>query len=79
MTDKSEIVSKVIDIFSEVFKEEREALHLSSEIETLKNFDSLEKLNLFLRIEQELSVNFEMKEMLEMKTIGDVVEGIYQK
>lgn len=76
MMDRNHIHHRVVALVGAVFKEDSSGLALDTEIGRLKNFDSLERLNLFLKIEQEFKTNFDMQDLLRMKTVGDIVEGI---
>ncbi len=74
--DRKSINEKTIELVSLIFKEDKAALNLETELRYLKNFDSLEQLNLFLKIEQEFKTNFDMQELVRMKKIKDIVDGI---
>ena len=74
-----ELQSKIYALIAEVFRISEDQLEIDTEIKNIPNFDSLELLNLFLKVEQELNVNFPMEEMLAMTTIGDLVQGVEQR
>ncbi|MBP9853335.1 MAG: acyl carrier protein [Candidatus Omnitrophica bacterium] len=74
--DRKNITEKTIELVSLIFKEDKAALNLETELSHIKNFDSLEQLNLFLKIEQEFKTNFDMQELVRMKKIKDIVDGI---
>jgi acyl carrier protein len=74
--DRQEITRKTLGLVSAVFKEDPAGLNFETEIGRLKNFDSLEQLNLFLKIEQEFKTNFDMQDLARMKTVRDIVEGV---
>lgn len=76
MMDRQEITRKVLNLVSAVFKEDIAGLNFNTEMGLLKNFDSLEQLNLFLKIEQEFKTNFDMQDLVRMKTVRDIVEGV---
>lgn len=74
--DRQEITRKTLGLVSVVFREDIAGLNFETEIGRLKNFDSLEQLNLFLKIEQEFKTNFDMQDLARMKTVRDIVEGV---
>lgn len=76
MMDRQEITRKTLGLVSVVFREDIAGLNFETEIGRLKNFDSLEQLNLFLKIEQEFKTNFDMQDLARMKTVRDIVEGV---
>ncbi|MGE0268459.1 MAG: acyl carrier protein [Candidatus Omnitrophota bacterium] len=74
--ERNEIIQKTVSLVASVFKEDLRKLTLETEIGQLKHFDSLEQLNLFLKIEQEFKTNFDMQDLIRMKTVKDIVDGI---
>ncbi len=77
--DKIGITREIIQIVSDMFEEDLKTIEINAELSTFKKFDSLEQLNLYLRVEEKLSVNFDMQEIIQMKTISDIVESVLRK
>ena len=73
------IKQKIIKIVAETFKTEGSAIDPDVNLETLEHYDSLEKLNLFLKIEKDLDVKLTLDDMLKITTTADLITIIRSK
>lgn len=75
---REKILAEVIAIIVDLFEEEKN-LKDSVELSTIKNFDSLGRLNLFMALEQCFVIRFTIDEILSAKSIEDLVDMIVLK
>ncbi len=79
MMTQSETYNQVVRIIADVFRTTADQISAATEIEKIENFDSLERLNLFLKIEQDMRVNFDMNQMIAFRTVEDIVTAIQER
>ena len=67
--------AKLCKIIIIIFKKEKQKnLKLNKKLNSLKEFDSLNHLNLIFLIEKEFAVKFSLKDIEKIKTIGDILK-----
>jgi acyl carrier protein len=67
--------AKLCKIITIIFKKEKKKnLKLNKKLNSLKEFDSLNHLNLIFLIEKEFAVKFSLKDIEKIKTIGDILK-----
>ena len=54
-------------------------LNLNSDLSKIKNFDSLNHLNLMFAIQKEFKVKFSGTEIIDLENIGDIINLIIKK
>ena len=71
---KKEFV-KLCKIITVIFKKEKiKNLKLNKKLNSLKEFDSLNHLNLIFLIDKRFAVKFSLKDIEKIKTIGDILK-----
>ena len=76
---KDEILHKVQDIFRDIFDEDDLIIQLSSNAETISEWDSLAHINLVTAIEKEFKIRFALGELASLKDVGDMIDLILLK
>lgn len=76
---KDEILHKVQDIFRDIFDEDDLIIELSSNAETISEWDSLAHINLVTAIEKEFKIRFALGELASLKDVGDMIDLILLK
>ena len=67
--------AKLCKIITIIFKKKKKKnLKLNKKLNSLKEFDSLNHLNLIFLIEKEFAVKFSLKDIEKIKTIGDILK-----
>ena len=69
--------AKLRKIIIVIFKKEKKSnLKLSKKLNSLKDFDSLNHLNLIFLIQKEFAVKFSLKDIEKIKTIGEILKHL---
>ena len=69
--------AKLCKIIIVIFKKEKKSnLKLSKKLNLLKDFDSLNHLNLIFLIQKEFAIKFSLKDIEKIKTIGDILKHL---
>ncbi len=71
--------SQVLSIIADVTRHDVSTIFLNQSFDEIENFDSMERLNLFLRVENECHVQFTIEEIMKMETIKALISGIIEK
>lgn len=77
--DKSEVLSKVQDIFRDVLDQEEIVLNESTTANDVEEWDSLTHIQLIVAIEKYFKIKFLSKEILSWKNVGEMVSCIASK
>lgn len=77
--NKQEIMSELEQIFMDVFA--REDIQLSETTSTgdVEGWDSLMHITILEAVQNQYSIVFELEEIVEMKTVGDILQAIVSK
>jgi acyl carrier protein len=75
---EEEIRGKLKIIFKNVFGENVELLEATT-ANDIKKWDSLNHIILIKKIEEEFRMEFDLFEMIELKTVGDIINYIKSK
>lgn len=77
--NKQEIMSELEQIFMDVFA--REDIQLSETTSTgdVEGWDSLMHITILEAVQNQYSIAFELDEIVEMKTVGDILQAIVSK
>ena len=76
---KDEIFKQLDGIFADVFDDESIHVNEKTTAEDIDDWDSLEQINLVLAIENKFNIKFNMDEVSQMQTVGDMVNSIMEK
>ncbi len=74
---KEEIFEKVRDIISERCKIDKNSINLDSDFELDLQLDSLDIVEITMKIEEEFNININDEDVMRMRKISDVVDYIY--
>lgn len=74
--NREEIMSKLNDIFADLFEDEALTITAETSAEDIDEWDSLMHIALIAQIESEFDMKFDMKEALTLANIGDMVDAI---
>jgi len=69
----------VVEIMSGLFSVPPESLSLESSMETVDQWDSLQHFNVILDIEQRFGIELSPEEVLELNSVGKIVEVVEKK
>ena len=68
--------AKLGNVILSIFHKEKKKLNLNTKINSLKNYDSLNHLNLIFSIQKKFNIKFSLNEIEKMKTIKDLLKYI---
>ncbi len=73
------IYKKLNEIFRDVLDDEDITVIETTTADDIEEWDSLEHINLIVAIEKTFDVKFDIKEVSDMKNVGDMVKAIMLK
>lgn len=79
MKSKDEILSIVRDILVREFEFEPDAIKLESHLVDELDLDSIDAIDLAVRLEQKSGHAFDEEELRALQTVGDIVDLVYGK
>lgn len=74
----SKIKEKVLEIIQDQFKPDIQ-INTETQPSDVEGWNSLGHLQLIVRLEQELNLSFELDELIEMQSVGDIVRIVEQR
>ena len=77
--DKTQILADVQEIFRDVLDNEDIVITLETVADDIEEWDSLSHIQLVVAIEKHFKIKFVSKELMEWKTVGDMVDCISSK
>ena len=77
--DRNEIFERLNDVFREVFDDGSITVTETTTAADIDGWDSLMHITLISAVEDEFDVAFQMKEVVKMKNVGDMVDVIEQE
>jgi acyl carrier protein len=77
--DKNQILAEVQDIFRDVLDNDEINVEFSTVADDIEEWDSLSHIQLVVAIEKHFKIKFNSKELLEWKTVGDMIDCICNK
>lgn len=78
MTEE-QIQSEVQDVFRRVFGDSTLTVTQTTTQDDIEAWDSLEHINILSIIEQKYNVKFDLSEVMEIKSAGDIMDLVAQK
>ncbi len=76
---REEIVSKLTDIFHEVFNDNAIVLNDGMTANDVENWDSLTHMLMITKVEETFGIKFKLKELNKLRQVGDLVAVIESK
>lgn len=77
--NKTDIFIKLKEIFATVFKDSKLELTEKTTASDVDKWDSLNHVVLFNTIEKSFNIQFEFDDMLELNSVGDICDNIFEK
>jgi len=77
--EKNQIYSTLQEIFNTIFKEKSTSITAETSAKDIENWDSMTHLTLITEIESRFSIEFKLKELMNMNNVGDMVHIILSK
>lgn len=74
--NKEEIFIKLNSIFRDIFDDESIVLSENTTAADIEDWDSLTHISLIAAIEDEFGIRFDMKDVLNMKNVGEMTDRI---
>lgn len=75
----TEILEKIASILADVLDRDNVSLSMATVADDVDGWDSLSHVTLLAMIEADFKVKFTLKEMAEMKSVGNMVEIVARK
>lgn len=77
--DKNQILAEVQEIFRDVLDNEDLEISFETVADDVEEWDSLSHIQLIVAIEKHFQIKFNSKELMEWKTVGDMIDCISNK
>lgn len=77
--DKKQILAETQEIFRDVLDNEEIEINFETVADDIEEWDSLSHIQLIVAIEKHFKIKFTSKELLEWKTVGDMIDCISNK
>lgn len=74
--DRAEIYNELTDIFREVFDDDTIELKDTTSAYDIEDWDSLAQITLIGTIEKKFSMKFNMKDVMKLQNVGEMVDLI---
>ena len=74
-----DIVNRLNTIFREVFEDGSIQVTQEMTANDVEKWDSLSHLAMVMAVEKEFRIKFKLKELVSMKNVGDLINGIVSK
>ena len=76
---ENNIIAKLQEIFRSVFEDKALEINPETSAKDVANWDSMHHILLITEIENQFDISFEMDDLIEMKSVGDIVAAILRK
>ena len=77
--EKTEIVTRLTPIFRDVFNDDSLAVSESMTAANVPSWDSLSNINMIIAVEKAFGVKFSIKDVRNLKNVGELLELIKRK
>lgn len=74
-----DIISKLQDIFRDIFDEAELVLTRETTADDIEDWDSLAQINIIVSCESEFGVKFDLNDIAGIKSVGDIADMIERK
>lgn len=79
MMDRQEVFKRINDIFQDVFDDDELVVTDETCADDVEEWDSLRHITLVSAVERAFGVKFSMKEVLEMKNVGEMADILVER
>ena len=76
---REEIFERLNGVFSDVFDDESITVTEDTSAKDIEGWDSLIHITLISAVEDEFDISFNMKDVLQMKNVGDMADVIQEE
>jgi len=76
---REEVFEKLEEVFRDVFDDDTIHVTDTTTAKDIEDWDSLEHINLIVAIENKFHIKFNMKEVLLLKNVGEMVDVILER
>lgn len=77
--NREELMKKLEVIFADVFGDENIRINEKTNADDIEAWDSLTNISILAAVQDELSVTFEMDEIVSMQNVGEMLDAIMGK
>ena len=77
--ERKEVVSRVLKVFRDVFDDDSIVINDETTSKDIEGWESLTHISLISSIEDEFSIKFNTKEVINMQNVGDMIDCIMEK
>ena len=77
--EKAVILNELNKIFIDVFENKKIVISLSTTVNDFNDWSSLKHIQLIDSIEKRFNINFKLAEVIKLKTVEEICEGIKEK
>lgn len=77
--DESVITAKLQEVFRSVFEDKTLEINAETSAKDVAGWDSMHHMLLITEVESQFEVSFEMEDLIEMKTAGDIIAAVARK
>ena len=78
MDDKL-IISKVQDIFRDIFGDETIVIDMSTDADDIDGWDSLKHISILEAVQDEFDIKLSLDEMIELTDVGKIIDAVNKK
>ena len=79
MMDRQEVFKRINEIFQDVFDDDELVVTDETCADDVEEWDSLRHITLVSAVERAFGVKFSMKEVLEMKNVGEMADILVER
>ena len=76
--ERADIFKKINEIFVDVFDDDSIVIDENTSAADIEDWDSLTHITLISTIEEEFGIKFQMKDVIGMKNVGEMVDIIME-
>lgn len=76
---REDVLKRLAEIFRDVFEDKELDIEEKNTASDIEEWDSLNHINLVVAIESEFKIKMKMKDILDLKNIGDMVNVIMKE
>lgn len=77
--NEAKVYEQLNEIFRDVFDDDDIELTAETTAADIDGWDSLANINIVVSVENEFNIKFEMNEITEMKSVGEMVKVIMER
>jgi acyl carrier protein len=79
VNDKTDILSKVREVFEDSFKIDPQSVSMETTASDIPGWDSMGHLSLASKLEQAFNISLDVDDMMEMENVREIVRVIQAK